>query len=87
MAAKPLTKAEKLWLKKLQEVFNECPSSRLGAYTIGDPDLSIYDRSMESEIYQHMDNCKTGEFGNAVVALGAELGVINTPFQVHSVAG
>lgn len=86
MAAKPLTAAEKTWLKKLQSVLVECPSDRLGAYTVGDSWLGIYDRSMEREINKHLDN-NTGEFCNSVDALGAELMTINTPFPVLSTAG
>jgi hypothetical protein len=86
MAAKPLTATEKAWLKKLQAVFDECPSDRLGAYTVGDPWLGIYDRSMEQEINKHLDN-NTCEFGNSVDALGAGFMTINTPFSVLSTAG
>ncbi len=86
MAAKPLTKEEKAWLKKLQAVFDECPSDRLGAYTVGDPWLAIYDRSLESEINQHSVN-NIGEFSDSVAALGAGFATINTPFAVHSTAG
>ena len=46
----PLTQTEKDWLAKLQALLDECPSSRLGAYTIGDPELSLYDRHFEPEI-------------------------------------
>lgn len=86
MAAKPLTAAEKAWLKKLQAVFDECPSNRLGAYTIGDPFMGIYDSSLESEINAHLDS-KGGEFCNAVEAIGADFIMIKTPFAIHSTAG
>lgn len=86
MAVKPLTAAEKAWLKNLQAVFDECPSNRLGAFTIGDPYLSIYDRSMDKEINEHLDN-NTGDFCNSVDALGAGFMTINTPFPVLSTAG
>ncbi|WP_445769002.1 hypothetical protein [Rheinheimera sp.] len=86
MAAKPLTAAEKAWLKKLQAVFDECPSARLSAYTVGDPFLSIYDKTLDAKIYAHQD--KNGcEFDNAVDALGAGLAMISTPFPIHSTAG
>ncbi len=39
----PLTKAEKAWLRRLERVFAECPSTRLGLYTIGDADLTVFD--------------------------------------------
>lgn len=86
MTAKPLTKLEKAWLIKLQTVLNECPSERLGGYTIGDPFICIYDRTLEIKINSHLDSVG-GEFGNAVEAVDAELFTIKTPFAIHSTAG
>ncbi|WP_445769001.1 hypothetical protein [Rheinheimera sp.] len=86
MAAKSLTKEEKAWLKKLQAVFDECPSVRLSSYTTGDPFLSIYDKTMDSEINAYHDK-SGGEFCNAVDDVGAGLAIIRTPFPIHSTAG
>ncbi|EAZ97242.1 hypothetical protein [Marinobacter sp. ELB17] len=86
MKIKPLTKTERDWLRKLQNVLNECPSDRLGAYTVGDADLHIYDSRFESEINEILENGK-GDFCLAVSDLGAELGFLTTPFPVHSTAG
>lgn len=44
MTVKPLTQAEKKWIDQLQKILDSCPSKRLGAFTIGDADFSIYDK-------------------------------------------
>lgn len=86
MKAKPLTKAEKEWLNKLQALLDACPSKRLGAFTIGDPFLQIYDSTFEQQINAILD-CGTKDFCTAVREVGAELETLITPFPVHSTAG
>lgn len=86
MQKSPLTQTEKDWLLKLQALLDECPSSRLGAYTIGDPDLSLYDRRFEPEINKLLDTGKY-DFCTAVADLGVDLGSLKFPFDVHSTAG
>ncbi len=83
---KPLTKAERDWLSKLQSVLDECPSDRLGAYTIGDPYIQIYDARFE---YQINDQLSSGnvDFCSAVFKMEAELITVRMPFCVHSTAG
>jgi hypothetical protein len=83
---KPLNKAERDWLLKLQAVLDECPSSRIGAYTIGDPMISIYDTRFESQINE-LTSSGNKDFCSAVAEVGAELGTLKTPFAVHSTAG
>lgn len=82
----PLTQTEKDWLAKLQALLDECPSSRLGAYTIGDPELSLYDRHFEPEINKLLDTGKY-DFCTAVASLDADLARLRFPFHVHSTAG
>jgi hypothetical protein len=86
MKVKPLTKAERDWIHNLQAVLNECPSDRLGAYTIGDPCLSIYDSRFETQINTLLDSGNI-DFCTAVDELGADLGQLQMPFPVHSTAG
>lgn len=86
MAAKPLTKAEAAWLKKLQEVLDECPSSRLEAYTIGDPSITIFDKGYSTLINKMTDDGST-DFCTATADLGANIGSLRMPFPVHSTAG
>lgn len=45
-----LTKKERAWLDKLQAVLDECPSDRIGFYTIGDPEITAYDLKKEKRI-------------------------------------
>lgn len=84
---KPLTKAERAWLTELQDVMNRCPSDRLGFYTIGDRDVTIYDRSKEDQINDSMDKDDVTDFCTAVSENNAELGHINFPAAVHSTSG
>lgn len=86
MSAEPLTKAEKAWLKKLQDVMNECPSKRISAYTIGDSNISFYDNRYDLKI-DEIQNKSNTDFGPACDHLGAYLGLVFTPFPVHSTAG
>ena len=45
-----LTAAERKWIKKLQKVIDECPSERLGFYTIGDNNICMYDAEKYDEL-------------------------------------
>lgn len=83
----PLTPEEKKWLKKLQNVLNECPSNRMGSYTIGDNNITIYDISAnDSEEAENLarDN---NDWCDVVAATDTELAIINFPFAVLSTAG
>lgn len=79
--AKPLTKKEQSWLKKLEKVFADCPSDRLGLFTIGDPSLTIYDNTQT-----HL--CRDGDIcdGQADSA-GISLGYIDTKVNIDGVFG
>ena len=81
MNTEPLTKEEKTWLHRLEKVLMNPPTDRIGFYTIGDPNLNVYDRSRDAEFD------KDGDFGNIVYAAGAGLGSIDSACQIHSVAG
>lgn len=84
---KPLTVAEKKWVAKLEAVLAECPSERMAAYTIGDPNITLYDRTMDVEIDKLMDSRDTCDFCHAAATVGAILHVVDFPFPVHSTAG
>jgi hypothetical protein len=89
MKAKSLTKAEKDWLKKLQNVMDECPSNRLAAYTIGDRELNFYDSRFDDQI-TYLQNSNRGvarDFGPCCEQLGVYFCAIRTPFCVTSAAG
>lgn len=81
-----MTRDEKVWLKKLQEVLEQCPSSRLGFYTTGDRTVSVYDKTRQHDIDALMDR-RNFDFGPAVEKVGADLGAIRFPSSVHSTAG
>lgn len=81
-----LTAQETAYLAELQAVLDRCPP-RLGFYTIGDPCLTVYDRTKEEKINDIHDN-SNGEFSGAVVKAKADFGVqIDFPCNVHSTAG
>lgn len=80
-----LTAPERLWLAELQEVLDRCPSERIGFYTIGDPDVSLYDRRKDGEISNKWGDL---DFPQAAERAGATLSeTIKFPSNVHSVAG
>ncbi|MDU6301494.1 hypothetical protein [Serratia marcescens] len=82
-----LNKKERAWLDELQEVLNRCPSERLGFYSIGDPQIVIYDRSKESEIDWVMDTTEKDWCGCVLIA-GANFDEwLDFPAAVHSTAG
>lgn len=76
-----LTADEKKWLKKLQRVLDECPSKRLGFYTIGDPDVFVFDKDKEHLMTQERDFCLM------VADNDAELFRLRFPSGVYSTAG
>lgn len=80
----PLTSEEKKWLKKLQNVLNECPSNRMEAYTIGDAFITIFDVSAYNSEEAKRDNC---DWCHVVSATNTELANINFPFAVAATAG
>lgn len=86
MKPKMLTEREIAWLKKLQTVLDECPSDRLGAYTIGDANLFLYDRRFEDAINERSQSTSV-DFCRAVAAERAGLCDIRFPFPVHATAG
>jgi hypothetical protein len=83
---KPLTASEKKWVAKLEAVLAECPSTRIGAFTIGDCEINLYDNSFEKEINSRMDRVG-GDFCSTVQTLGCGLGSVSFPFPVHSTCG
>ncbi|MGK4231197.1 hypothetical protein ACK2MR_08620 [Providencia hangzhouensis] len=82
-----LTKKEIAWIEKVQKVLDECPSERIGFYTIGDRNVFLYDRSKESEVCEWMNRNK-GDFCIATNALKVDFRTsIDFPAPVESTAG
>lgn len=82
-----LTVVEARWINRLQKVLNECPSERIGFYTVGDPCVMVYDLSKESEIEALMRDRPNCDFCTAVAELDAGLTEIGFPAAVHSTSG
>jgi hypothetical protein len=84
-----LTKKERDWIAELQTVLDKCPSKRLGFFTIGDPDITIYDLNKHKKITELMNKHGNYDFCTAVDELDAGFvgGYINFPSPVASTAG
>lgn len=80
---RPLSESEKAWIKRLQKTLDACPTKRLGFYTIGDCDVSIYDNRFDDII----NETESGEFCSAVHDCDAHLGEVIFPSPVHSTCG
>lgn len=82
-----LTKEEKAWVKRVQKALDSCPSKRLGFATIGDHDITIFDRTRYDDICNAVDNGH-GDFIPTAEKLGyvAEE-QLNFPNPVESTAG
>jgi hypothetical protein len=80
------TKEEKSWLRKMQNLLNKCPSDRLGFYTIGDKNVTVYDKSKDRQINEYTSG-QRNDFCNGVEEFEAELGDLVFPSDVHSTAG
>ena len=77
----PLTATETRWLKKLNKLLAECPSNRLGFFTTGDANLSVYDKTDEAGFDTSID------FPMAVELADALLGFVYFPSNVVATVG
>lgn len=75
-----MTKEEKAWVRKVQKLLDQCPP-RLGFFTIGDPDLIVFDRDKE-----HLFD-DTKDFPGEVEDHDAHLTRLGFPCPVHGVRG
>jgi len=82
-----LTKEEKAWIKKVEKLLLNPPSNRMGLYTIGDPELTVYDLTKLIDIHESMDSNESSDFCVAVDKLDARLGGIKTKMNIMSTAG
>jgi len=83
--AEPLTQAERKWLKDLQRVLDRCPSTRLGFFTIGDPEVTVIDQPATDTFER--EHGERGDYCITVDAAGTCLGRLKFPERVHSTAG
>ena len=56
LTVEPLTKEELQWVKKLARLLEACPSDRLELVTIGDPNLTVTDKTHPN--YSNIDDCE-----------------------------
>ncbi len=85
---KPLTAAEAKWVEQLEALLAKCPSKRIGAFTVGDDYIILYDRSFDGEIDKLQDALGGGcDFGAAVDSLECGVGTVQVPCSVRSTAG
>ncbi|MGF6996847.1 hypothetical protein [Paraburkholderia sp. GAS32] len=81
-----LTQAERKWVQDVQKVLNKCPSERIGFYTIGDCNVSLFDKTKEDQIAARQDRGE--DFGPAATAVGAVFDEdLLFPNGVYSTAG
>tara|TARA_R110000850_G_scaffold36594_1_gene96670 strand:- start:553 stop:813 length:261 start_codon:yes stop_codon:yes gene_type:complete len=83
-----LTKKEQAWVNKVQKVLNECPSKRIGFYTMGDNDITLYDVIKDDEIRELLNTNNCSDWGPCVEQLNAGFNeTLDFPNPVESVAG
>lgn len=82
-----LTQAEKKWVRDVQKVLDRCPSERIGFYTVGDSEVSLFDRAKETQITARQDRSGM-DFGPAATVVNAQFDhALRFPSNVHSTAG
>lgn len=75
----PLSPEEKAWCQKLEKLLLATPA-RLGLYSIGDCELSVYDAVEVVRTELDIADCATSR-------AGLELGKIKSRVNIHSLAG
>lgn len=82
-----LTAAEKKWVKQVNDLLAKCPSDRIAFATIGDCDVTLFDKSRYNEICAMLDR-GAWDFIPAAMHIGAAFDErLNFPNQVESTAG
>lgn len=85
--AKALTPEERKWLASLQSLLDQCPSERLGFYTIGDNDVTLFDVKVRDKWHQ-AQGCPSTDIHEEISHSGADLDAALTfPSNVESRAG
>ena len=86
MESAPISKEEKAWLRKLERLLMSPPTDRLGLYTIGDFELTVYDRTHDDALNAAQD-ARAVDFCQIVDELGVHMGTVRSACQIHSTAG
>jgi hypothetical protein len=89
MSAKKLTKLEKEWLHNFQELMDNCPSERFGAYTMGDFEIVIYDKNVFEKHRNEIEKTFMYPVDEVEIhdRVGSKLHTIIMPFQVDGISG
>ena len=84
-----LNKKERAWIDELQAVLDRCPSpKKIGFYTIGDPNINLYDLRRIDEVMEALDSRQSSDWCIAVQDIGAGFDEhIDFPSAVESTAG
>lgn len=82
-----LTKDEKAWVKRLNTLLANCPSSRIAFATTGNCDVTLFDVTRYDEVCHSLDH-GGGEFSSHAEKLGAAFDEhLRFPNPVESTAG
>jgi hypothetical protein len=76
----PLTVKEQVWIARLDEVLNTCPTTRLALVTIGDRWVHVIDNGITKKYDIELHDGKAD--GNGVV-----LANVDGKVQIHGVSG
>ncbi|UUZ66357.1 hypothetical protein LP417_35700 (plasmid) [Polaromonas sp. P1-6] len=74
------------WIQELEKLLNSCPSKRLGAYTVGDAALMLYDKDV-SDAWCVENPRKVLDAFAQHAAAGSHLATITAGFQIDGCAG
>lgn len=83
----PLTAAELAWATELNRVLQACPSDRIGAATMGDANLTLFDRpaSLLPDSQAAFDRSHS-DFIPTATRLGIVLAHVHSAFNIDSAA-
>ncbi|HAV1601556.1 TPA: hypothetical protein JG832_002446 [Enterobacter hormaechei subsp. xiangfangensis] len=87
MAKAKLTAVERDWVKRMQKLLSECPSSRIGFATIGDAEVFLFDVKFYDDICHKLDH-GGGDFLPIAQNMGATFEEsLHFPNPVESTSG
>ena len=78
----PPTEEELKWLKNLEKMLMSCPSKRLECWTMGDQNLTFYDKNLYEEQDAKYGTYGSPDVGGVVTASGSFSISINAPFGI-----
>lgn len=82
-----LTPEELAWARRLNRVLQECPSGRIGMYTIGDANLTLYDASKFVDTTTVSSRGCRDDVCMMVESQGIGLGTVYSSVPIEGTAG